>query len=183
MFSHFVGFPESIDFCLTATWFSRAKVFDFVCSCTCIKLNWILKLFLFSFYPRLLCENDASGGTRYWKLQDRLWNRLQPFCQIAWLPIWITSGKYKIVLILKKKAKIDEEKWPFYLLSMCFQLFGILSIACSAPAPFPTQIYFLIVVIIGFIGTLSLSVIHLRWPIFNKVGKQAVKKCIAKLLW
>ena len=48
--------------------------------------------------------------------------------------------------------------------------------ACCAPAPFATQIYFMIVIVFGFIGTLGLILLRLRWRNFNKMGKQAVKK-------
>ena len=55
-----------------------------------------------------------------------------------------------------------------------FKVFGLLSIACSAPGTFPSQIYFLIIVVTGFIGSILLCLIRLRFPRFNKKGKQAV---------
>ena len=46
--------------------------------------------------------------------------------------------------------------------------------ACCAPAPFATQIYFMIVIVLGFIGTFLLALGHLRFPTFNKIAKQGV---------
>ena len=66
-----------------------------------------------------------------------------------------------------------------------FQFFGILTIACCAPAPFATQVYFLIVVVTSFIGTNLLCLTRLRFPYFNKIGKQAVslQKCTSNFFF
>ena len=53
---------------------------------------------------------------------------------------------------------------------------GLLAICCTGAATFPTQIYFLVITIIVFLGSLALSLLHLYFVEFNNQGKIAVRK-------
>lgn len=78
------------------------------------------------------------------------------------------QDQYKITLEIDYTHFTTCLGWMNIVQIIC----GILSMACCAPAPFPTQIYFLVIVVTGFIGSIVLSCLHLRFVTFNKLGKQ-----------
>ena len=53
---------------------------------------------------------------------------------------------------------------------------GLLAICCTGSATFSTQIYFLVITIIVFLGAIALSLLHFKFLEFNNYGKVAVSK-------
>lgn len=78
----------------------------------------------------------------------------------------------KITIVLDYSYYLKPQGW--FLVAQF--VLGLLAICCTGSATFPTQIYFLIITIIVFLGSLTLSLLHLYFTDFNNQGIVAVSR-------